>query len=296
MESTAIRLAELKFGAIINTSSGGCDSGSEAELLNVFQDAGVTNCKTWCGQADQMERSFAEAAAHKLDVLIVLGGDGTIRTAAGACSRRGMYLLPVPGGTMNMLPRALYGDVSWKNALKNTLAHPVTKVLSGGRVEDNQFFVAAIVGVPALWAETRESIREGDIVDAIKTGAVAFQGMFATKIQYSISSETKGEAEVIAVICPLISEQMSESEQALETAVINLENAAELIRFATAAAVGKWRDGGNISLSKTTRVTVQSTTDIPIFLDGERVKIGKKAEITFVPQAVNVIVPAERIG
>ncbi len=296
MESTAIRLAELKFGAMINTSSGGCDSGSEAELLNVLQDAGVTNCKTWCGQADQMERSFAEAAAHKLDVLIVLGGDGTIRTAAGACSRRGMYLLPLPGGTMNMLPRALYGDVSWKNALKNTLAHPVTKVLSGGRVEDNQFFVAAIVGVPALWAETRESIREGDIVDAIKTGAVAFQGMFATKIQYSISSETKGEAEVIAVICPLISEQMSESEQALEAAVINLENAAELIRFATAAAVGKWRGGGNISLSKTTRVTVQSTTDIPIFLDGERVKIGKKAEITFVPQAVNVIVPAERIG
>jgi len=296
MESTAIRVAELNFGAIINTSSGGCDSGSEAQLLNILQDAGVTNCKTWCGQADQMERSFAEAAAHKLDVLIVLGGDGTIRTAAGACSRRGMYLLPLPGGTMNMLPRALYGDVSWKNALKNTLAHPVTKVLSGGRVEDNQFFVAAIVGVPALWAETRESIREGDIVDAIKTGAVAFQGMFATKIQYSISSETKGEAEVIAVICPLISEQMSESEQALETAVINLENAAELIRFATAAAVGKWRGGGNISLSKTTRVTVQSTTDIPIFLDGERVKIGKKAEITFVPQAVNVIVPAERIG
>ena len=197
---------------------------------------------------------------------------------------------------MNMLPRALYGEVSWENALKSTLAHPVTKVLSAGRVEDNQFFVAAIVGVPALWAETRESIREGDIVDAIKTGAVAFQGMFATKIQYSISSESKGEAEVVAVICPLISEQMSESEQALEAAVINLENAAELIRFATTAAVGRWREGGNISLSKTTQVTVQSSTDIPIFLDGERVKLGKKAEISFVPKAVNVIVSAERIS
>jgi len=296
MESTAICLSELNFGVIINTSSGGADSGSEAELLNILQDAGVIKCKTWCGQANQMERAFAEAAAQQLEVLIVLGGDGTIRTAAGACSRRGTYLLPLPGGTMNILPRALYGDVSWKNALKNTLADPVTKILSGGRVEDNQFFVAAIAGVPALWAETRESIREGDIVDAIKTGAVAFQGMFGTKIQYSISSETKGEAEVVAVICPLISEQMSESEQALEAAVINLENAAELIRFATAAAVGRWRDGGNISLSKTTRVTVQSTTDIPIFLDGERVKIGKKAEITFVPKAVNVIVPAERIS
>jgi len=296
MESTAIRLSELGFGVIINTSSGGCDSDSEAELLNVLQNAGVTNCKTWCGQADQMERAFAEAAAHKLNVLIVLGGDGTIRTAAEGCSRCDMYLLPLPGGTMNMLPRALYGDVSWEDALKNTLAHPVTKVLSGGCVDNNQFFVAAVVGAPALWAETRESMREGDIIDAIGKGVVAFQEMFATKVQYFISSETKGEAEVVAVICPLISEQMSDSEQALEAAVINLENAAELIGLATVAAVGKWRDSQNVVLSRTKRVAVRSSRDIPIFLDGERVKIGRKAEISFVPKAVSVIVPAQRIS
>ena len=292
MKSTAIRLSELKFGIIINTSSGGCDADSQAELRNILERAGVTKCKTWCGQANQMKRAFAEAAAQQLDALIVLGGDGTIRTAAEACSRCNMHLLPLPGGTMNMLPRALYGEVSWEDALKNTLAHPVTKVLSGGRIENNQFFVAAVVGAPALWAETRESIREGDIIDAIEKGAVAFQEMFDTKIQYFISSESKGEAEVVAVICPLVSEQMSDSEQALEAAVINLENAAELIGLVTAAAVGSWRDSQNIALSRTKRVAVQSNKDIPIFLDGERVKIGKKAEISFMPKAVNVIVPA----
>ena len=292
MKSTAIRLSELKFGIIINTSSGGCDSDSQAELRNILEGAGVTKCKTWCGQANQMKRAFAEAAAQQLDALIVLGGDGTIRTAAEACSRCDMHLLPLPGGTMNMLPRALYGEVSWEDALKKTLAHPVTKVLSGGRIENNQFFVAAVVGAPALWAETRESIREGDIIDAIEKGAVAFQEMFDTKIQYFISSESKGEAEVVAVICPLVSEQMSDSEQALEAAVINLENAAELIGLVTAAAVGSWRDSQNIALSRTKRVAVQSNKDIPIFLDGERVKLGKKAEISFMPKAVSVIVPA----
>jgi diacylglycerol kinase family enzyme len=296
MESTAIRLSELNFGVIINTSSGGCDSASEAELLNVLEGSGVTECKTWCGQADQMERAFAEAAAQKLHALIVLGGDGTIRTAAEACSRRGAYLLPLPGGTMNMLPRALYGDVSWENALKNTLADPVTKVLSGGRVEDSQFFVAAIVGAPALWVEARESIRKADIADVIEKGAVAFQEMFDTKLQYFISSETKGEAEVVVVICPLVSKEMSDSEQAFEAAAINVENAAELIGVATAAAIGKWRHGQNISLSKTKRMAVQSSKDIPMFLDGERVKVGKKAEISFVPKGVTVIVPAQRIS
>jgi diacylglycerol kinase family enzyme len=47
-----------------------------------------------------------------------------------------------------------------------------------------------------------------------------------------------------------------------------------------------------VTLSKTQRVAVQSSGDIPLFLDGEKVKVGKIAEITFVPKAVNVIIPA----
>jgi diacylglycerol kinase family enzyme len=291
MESRPNRLSDLRIGAIINTSSGGCDSKSEAELVDILQHAGLINCKTWCCQASDIGRSFAEAATHEFGLLIVLGGDGTIRTAAEACSRAGSYLIPLPGGTMNMLPRALYGDISWQHALENTVADPATKVLSGGRVADNLFFVAAVIGAPALWVETRESIRKGDVRGAVEKGVVALQTMFDTKIQYSISPEINGEAEVVAVICPLISEEMSESEQALEAAAIDVENASELIGLATAAAFGKWRDDKRVTLSKTQRVTVQSTKQIPSFLDGERVSIGEKAEICFVTQTVNVLVP-----
>jgi diacylglycerol kinase family enzyme len=291
MESRPNRLSDLRIGAIINTSSGGCDSKSEAELVDILQHAGLINCKTWCCQAGDIGRSFAEAATHEFGLLIVLGGDGTIRTAAEACSRAGSYLIPLPGGTMNMLPRALYGDISWQHALENTVADPATKVLSGGRVADNLFFVAAVIGAPALWVETRESIRKGDVRGAVEKGVVALQTMFDTKIQYSISPEINGEAEVVAVICPLISEEMSESEQALEAAAIDVENASELIGLATAAAFGKWRDDKRVTLSKTQRVTVQSTKQIPSFLDGERVSIGEKAEICFVTQTVNVLVP-----
>ena len=80
----------------------------------------------------------------------MLGGDGTIRRAAEACTETSSYLIALPGGTMNILPRALYGDVSWEDALKNTLTAPSAKVLSGGRAMDRQFFVAAIIGACAL--------------------------------------------------------------------------------------------------------------------------------------------------
>jgi diacylglycerol kinase family enzyme len=78
-------------------------------MLDILKGAGVTNCKTWCGESDQIERAFAEATTHKRKMLVVLGGDGTIRTAAEACAGTDSYLLPLPGGTLNMLPRALYG-------------------------------------------------------------------------------------------------------------------------------------------------------------------------------------------
>jgi diacylglycerol kinase family enzyme len=100
-----------------------------------------------------MTRSFVEATEQSLDVLIVLGGDGTIRTAAEACAEKGSYLIPLAGGTMNMLSRALCGDVAWEESLKNTLTAPSLKVPSGGRIAGKQFLIAAIVGAPALWAE-----------------------------------------------------------------------------------------------------------------------------------------------
>jgi Sphingosine kinase and enzymes related to eukaryotic diacylglycerol kinase len=142
-----------------------------------------------------MERLFAEAAGQKLEVLIVLGGDGTIRTAAEVCADKGPVSYPASRGNDEYAPRALYGDVAWEESLKNTLAAPSLKVLSGGRIAGKQFLIAAIVGAPALLAEPRESMREGNIVDAIEKGSVAFRKMFETKIQYLISGEMKGEAE-----------------------------------------------------------------------------------------------------
>jgi diacylglycerol kinase family enzyme len=292
VESNAIRWSDLKVGAIINTSSGGCDLDSEATMLETLKSAGIVDAKLWCAVADEMERSFAEAAKEKLEVLIVLGGDGTIRRAAEVCAREGLYFIPLPGGTMNMLPRALYGDVSWEDALKSTLVAPSVKALSAGRVADKLFFVAAILGAPSLWVEPRESIREGDIVRAIEKGSVAFQKMFETKVRYLISGEVKGEAEAVAFICPLISEEMSDSEQALEAAVIDVESTGEVIGLATTAAFGEWRDNRNVLLSKTKRVAVQSRKEIPAILDGERINLGRSAQIDFVSKAVNVIVAA----
>jgi diacylglycerol kinase family enzyme len=74
-----------------------------------------------------------------------------------------------------------------------------------------------------------------------------------------------------------------------------VESAAEVIGLATAAAFGKWRHNRSILLTKTKRLGVQSGKNIPAILDGERVNLGSNAEIDFVSNAVNVIVPAKDV-
>jgi hypothetical protein len=54
VESAVVRLSELKIGAIINTSSGGCDSESEEEMLKIAQGCGHwrTHDLVWHGRSN----------------------------------------------------------------------------------------------------------------------------------------------------------------------------------------------------------------------------------------------------
>ena len=79
-------------------------------------------------------------------------------------------------------------------------------------------------------------------------------------------------------------------------AAVDLESATALIRVATAAAFGKWREDQSVTLSKSRRVLVKSRREIPLFLDGERVKAGNTVEINFIATAVKVMVPCKRRG
>ncbi len=291
MKTLAIDLATVRVSAILNTASGSCDVEAEQVMRDLLADAGVKNATLWCGDAGHMEQAFKEAKALAPDILIVLGGDGTIRAGAEACSSEGPYLIPLPGGTMNMLPKALYGDRSWQEALRETLANPSVKSVSGGTVGGRQFFIAAIAGAPTLWAHAREALREGDIGAAIEKGVHAFQNMLAMTISYTFGTEHAGEAAAVAIICPLISEVMHDEERTLEACAISVENAGEVLGFWSTAAFGAWRDDANVTITKTRSITLSAAEHLPLILDGEAMDLGAEVTITFVPEAFKALVP-----
>ena len=282
-------LASAQIGILLNTQSGSCDANAEADILHVFESKGLNPARVWCGGAEVIDEALA--ALPDFDVMIVLGGDGTIRAAAERCGASKPLLVPLPGGTMNILPKALYGDRNWREALRATLDAPTPQRVSGGRIGKHQFFVTAILGNPALWADVREAVREGDLGTALTAGQEALEQAFSRPLRYDFGAE-QGEAEAVSILCPLTSIAMEDDELSFEVATIATPNALSALKLGLTSLVSGWRADANISTSKRRIVTVEADEVLFGLLDGESVELGSCVRVEFIPSAFQALVPA----
>jgi len=289
METEAARdLRTYTIAAVLNTASGSCTPENAEEMKSIFKEAGLENLRLLCGHSETIDQMLTDAS--DAEILVVLGGDGTIRTAAARSTHTSSILIPLPGGTMNILPKALYGQGTWQEILRTILASPQIKNVSGGEVAGERFFIAAICGAPALWTHAREALRESNLGNAIEHGKEALRHMFSEKINYHFDEMNEGTAEALVVTCPLVATTLTEDRQVLEAAVIEVNRAGEVIELAAAAAFRSWHESKNVAVVRTSNVRVSSDQDIPLILDGETIDAGKELEITFVPDAFRVLV------
>jgi diacylglycerol kinase family enzyme len=94
---------------VANRASRSTDEGRIAALEAALQSAGATID----GSSNfPLEPAPAAADLAGIDTLVVMGGDGTLGAASAAAKGWDGQFLAIPGGTMNLLPKALHGDAS----------------------------------------------------------------------------------------------------------------------------------------------------------------------------------------
>lgn len=284
-------LRTLRIGALLNTSSGSCDLAAEATLETCFAEASLTPVRVWCGAGDIVDSALDEIIAENLDVLVVVGGDGTIRAAAQRCGGEGPILAPLPGGTMNMLPKTLYGGRSWPEALRDTLADPALQTVHGGIVGGHRFFVAGIFGESSRFADAREAMREGNLADAIGLGAEAMRKAIAHELSYRFPNGPPAKAEAVAVMCPLTSAALTDEEEVLEAAAIDIDGPIDAVRLALAAAFAGWRTDRTVETARVKSLDLASDAPIPAILDGERFTFEERIRVEFVHEAFVALRP-----
>lgn len=284
-------LQGARIAALINSASGGSDAAAEGDMGAILNAAGISPEAVHCGTGAEMDAALEQIATAGLDTLIVLGGDGTIRAAAERCGKTGIRVIPLPGGTMNMLPRGLYGARDWRTALKDTLAAPHEAAIGGGEVDGHCFFCAGIFGNPAHWAEAREALRENRLLKAMQRAARAWRRSFSGRVHYRFGPGAEGKAVAVAVLCPLISKTMPSDAPAFEVAALNVHDLGEAFSLALNGMFSDWRLDANVTTVAARDISIASRRPIPALLDGELVRLKRTAMIRFLPEAFRALVP-----
>lgn len=228
------------------------------------------------------------------DALFVLAGDGTAGSIASQAGPDGPLIAPLPGGTMNMLPKTLYGTSDWKAALRVALEEGAPQCVAGGQVDDGDisqsFFCAAIFGSPALWAPAREAMRTGRLKLAWLYARRAFKRAFSGRLRFGLDNRPERRAEALVLISPMISRVMEENN-GLEAAAMNPSHAMEAFRLAAHAVLDDWRQDPAVTTRATKRVQIRARSRIPAVIDGEPVLLRHAAQVRFVARAFQALAP-----
>src|SRR5262245_38638672 len=165
---------------LLNEKAGSVGPKAGAQLIEALTAAGVEQFAIV--DATRMARRHFQRASQ-FDAIVVLGGDGTARAAAELAPRNGPPLILLPGGTLNILPKALYGERTWPEAIAAVLERGVERRLPVGRANGEAFYVAGLFGPTTLLALARESVREGKPLKALQRLRHALNRSFTRSIR-----------------------------------------------------------------------------------------------------------------
>lgn len=164
--------------------------------------------------------------------------------------------------------------------------------MCGAEVEGRSFYVAAIVGAPALWAPAREAMRTLQLQHAWTRARHAIESAFSRKVRFALDHDSAGAAEALVVLCPLAS-KVCDDESAFEAAALDPKSAAEAFKLGVNFLAGEWRRDQSVkNILRCRFVRVWSKRPIPCILDGEMWMLPSDATFTFVPNSFRALVPA----
>lgn len=276
--------ADAKALVFFNPKAGSVRPGDEEKLIAALNAAGIE--KYALVGPEKLTATLLQRA-RDFDVIIVLGGDGTARAVAELAPRDGPPMILLPGGTLNVLPKALYGELAWPEALKAALERGVVKRLACGKVNGSPFFVAAIFGAPTLFARAREAVREGRYREAWRRFNLFTKRAFSTRLLARPATMKAEAAAAVGVLCPAFSGELE--AEGLEWVRLDATRLLDLARVSLRALGNAWRDDPSIEIAQTRGGDIASHGVIPAVLDGEPQTFFRKVRISYDPKGPRVI-------
>lgn len=269
---------------VFNSASGSHIEDLDAQIAKRLAGTRFDLTRNFDCQSDAMPDA-AMALESGVSLIIVHGGDGTMNAMAKGLAGWDGAILPLPGGTANLLCHRLYDPCEWEAIMDRF----VDGVLTPRRIdsvvcEDHLALSEMLVGPAALWADAREELRDQSISGVIES----------TKDAASQSSH----GPFVRIVSPELGREdgypgirFSPAEGGMHIQGYAQDNLLDLLKQGLAILSHDFRQGPHDDLGQVHNAECRSLDGAPmeLMVDGERASVASGAVISVEPLKVDIL-------
>lgn len=192
--------------------------------------------------------------------MVVYAGDGTVNAVLTALHAWNGAILILPGGTMNLLARALHGDQPCQSIIQQAACNRRTKKLNTVEIGDSIAYVGVIAGPTTSLAQVRENARHARLSELVLEAIPAAITETLGGPQIGVEGHDGRFPAIFA----------APRENAMELCGFTASSIGEVLSHASAWLNGDFRDGPRVDLGAAPTATlVSEAEEIGLLIDGE---------------------------
>ena len=255
---------------ITNPQSGSATLEKCDALEAVFAERGLTLAGR-TGFPDASIPSAAELVAAKVDTVVLFAGDGTINAALCALAEWDGAFLILPGGTMNLLAKALHGDAEPAAIIHAAHADGRRVALPYVEAGPHRAFVGLILGPAAHWGRAREAARKGRTARGLGAIRSAWRRTFGKGLRVAGVPGMHGRYQAVFV---------HPDPAGLDVAAIDARDWGSIAELGWNWLTGDWIAARAVTDRRTDRLRPLCRRPVLALFDGEPVTLQPDAEVS----------------
>jgi diacylglycerol kinase (ATP) len=288
---------ERKALFIINPISGGKKKDNVPQLIEKFLDANSFSATIVCSDGPAHARQISKEAVNEFDLIVAVGGDGTVNEVASALVGTNTVLGIIPFGSGNGLSRFLGISMNASKAIK-ALNTGRIEIIDSGSLDGHPFFNMAGMGFDAHIAEVFShgkkrgfftylvsSIQEISKYKA-QTYHIEIDGKAYEREAFMLSFANSSQYGNNAHISPHASVQ----DGLLDVCVIKQFPKWRLLEMGIRMILKATESTGYVEIIRGRQIKVKRPEPGAVHLDGEPHMMGADTEIKLAPGSIRVVV------
>lgn len=249
---------------VVNPASGSNSEAAVAQLTAALAEGGQAPSRVLRLPDDALP-TRAQLEAANVATLAIFTGDGTVNAQVALLHGWQGAVLVLPGGTQNLLAKALHGDVDAATIARRLATGQSRRIQrTGVETSAGQALVEVLAGPAATWADVREGVRDLDLGTIASALGEAVRRT-AGGARVTLEDPARGKPEGYRAV------RIDAEQGTLTFDGYDAEDLGDLAAHGVSMLVRRdFRQGPHEKLGSAERLVCASAEPIVLMIDGER--------------------------